>query len=119
MEQEITAAEKALLREIGDGRRYPVVCFELRSSREPSLRSVALREVHMETGRETMEEVKARRRAAEKSGAKRAACGCGMVCLSRWRRITRRTQLAASSPCCRSWWGRGRNEKDSCLTRLS
>ena len=60
MEQEITAAEKALLREIGEGRRYPVVCFELRSSREPSLRSVALREVHMETGRETMEEVKAR-----------------------------------------------------------
>ena len=54
MEQEITAAEKALLREIGEGRRYPVVCFELRSSREPSLRSVALREVHMETGLETM-----------------------------------------------------------------
>ena len=60
MEQEITTAEESLLREIDGRRRYPVVCFELRSSQEPALRSVALRNVHMETGRETMEEVKTR-----------------------------------------------------------
>lgn len=60
MKQEITPAQEALLRDIAGRRRYPVVRLELRSSREPALCSVALREVHMETGRETMEEVKAR-----------------------------------------------------------
>lgn len=58
MKPELTKEEQFLLREIAESRRYPVVCFELRSSREASLRSTALRNVHMETGRETMEEVK-------------------------------------------------------------
>ena len=58
MKPELTKEEQFLLREIAESRRYPVVCFELRSSREAALRSTALRNVHMETGRETMEEVK-------------------------------------------------------------
>lgn len=58
MKSELTKEEQFLLREIAEFRRYPVVCFELRSSREAALRSTALRNVHMETGRETMEEVK-------------------------------------------------------------
>lgn len=56
----ITAQERELLREIRGSRRYPVTRFELRSTREPSLRSTALDNVHLRDPGEGMEEVKAR-----------------------------------------------------------
>ena len=57
---ELTAEEAALLRKIGQSRRYPVCRFELRSTREEELVSTALNAVHLESAQDTMDSIKAR-----------------------------------------------------------
>ena len=49
-----------LLQEIAQSRRYPVVRFELRSSKDRSLRSTALSHVRLQTPDEGLEEIKVR-----------------------------------------------------------
>ena len=51
--------DKSLLREIA-ARRYPVVQLELHSTKDTSLRSVALPRMHLEEAEETLESVKER-----------------------------------------------------------
>ena len=57
---ELTAEEAALLREIGQSRRYPVCRFELRCTREAELVSTALNAVHLQSAQDTMYSIKAR-----------------------------------------------------------
>ena len=56
----LTADQRALISDIKNRRRYPVVRLELRSSRESELISTALNFVHIEDIHDTMETVKAR-----------------------------------------------------------
>lgn len=49
-----------LLKEIAKEKRYSIVRFELRSSKEETLQSVALPNVHLKAENESMEVVKAR-----------------------------------------------------------
>lgn len=53
----VSPEEKALLQEIRASRRFPVANFELRSSKDPSVFSGALQNVHLYSIDDTMEEV--------------------------------------------------------------
>ena len=56
----MTEEEQKLLRSIGAVRRYPVCRFELRSSKDRELCSVALDAVHLQDASEQIEPVKER-----------------------------------------------------------
>lgn len=56
----LSPEERALLESIAAAKRYPVVRFELWSSRDRELRSTALNNVRLEAADEPMETVKAR-----------------------------------------------------------
>ena len=56
----LSPEERALLESVAASKRYPVVRFELWSSRDRELRSTALNNVRLEAADEPMETVKAR-----------------------------------------------------------
>ena len=56
----LSPEERALLESVAAAKRYPVVRFELWSSRDRELRSTALNNVRLEAADEPMETVKAR-----------------------------------------------------------
>lgn len=60
MTQPLSVSDAALLQDIASVKHYSLVRFELRSSRESSLRSVALPDVHLLSAEDTMDEVKER-----------------------------------------------------------
>ena len=53
---QVSAEEKELLKRIGQAPRFPIVRFELRSSRERSLISTALNHVYLERETDSMEQ---------------------------------------------------------------
>lgn len=55
----LTSKEVKLLREIEDSRRFPIVRFELKSSKEDDLISTALNHVRITDAEDSMEKVKA------------------------------------------------------------
>lgn len=57
---QLLSEEKGLLLEIAVAKRYPVVNLEMHSSKESSLRTTVLPNVHLKATGETMEVVKAR-----------------------------------------------------------
>ena len=56
----LSSSQKALLRSIAGTKRYTLVRLELRSTKESSLRSIALADVHLNQPDESMETVKER-----------------------------------------------------------
>lgn len=57
---QLKTEEKELLLEIAVAKRYPVVNFEMHSSKEFSLRTTVLPDVHLKAAGESMEVIKAR-----------------------------------------------------------
>lgn len=73
---QVSAEEKELLKRIGQAPRFPIVRFELRSSRERSLISTALNHVYLEREIDSMEQVKQRAKQLENLEAQ------GLICLN-------------------------------------
>lgn len=61
----LSPMEKEMLQAVRDARRFPIVRFELHSSQEPSLRSIALNHVYITDPTDSMELVKERAAALE------------------------------------------------------
>ena len=61
----LTQTEKEILSAVSHARRFPIVRFELRSSQEPDLRSIALNHVYITRPDDSMELVKERSAALE------------------------------------------------------
>lgn len=61
----LTQTEKEILSAVAHARRFPIVRFELRSSQEPELRSIALNHVYITRPEDSMELVKKRSTALE------------------------------------------------------
>ena len=61
----LTKTEKEMLEAVRNAKRFPLVRFELRSSEEPELRSIALNHVYITRPEDSMELVKQRSAALE------------------------------------------------------
>ncbi len=61
----LTKMEKSILSAVAHAKRFPIVRFELRSSQEPELRSIALNHVYITSPDDSMEVVKERSAALE------------------------------------------------------
>ena len=61
----LTQTEKEILSAVSHASRFPIVRFELRSSQEPDLRSIALNHVYITRPDDSMELVKERSAALE------------------------------------------------------
>lgn len=79
--------EKAgnLLQEIARSKRYPVVRFELKSTKDRSLRSTALNHVRIQKADEGIEEIKERGAALQRvggggNGGYRLCLACDALC---------------------------------------
>lgn len=72
----LSPMEKEILKAVHVARRFPIVRFELHSSQEPGLRSIALNHVYITHPEDSMELVKERSAALEGLRKK------GLVCIS-------------------------------------
>lgn len=61
----LSKTEKEMMAAITHAKRFPIVRFELRSSQEPELRSIALNHVYITSPEDSMELVKERAAALE------------------------------------------------------